>query len=338
MAYSALTDFVAEAAEDPHVQAIKICLYRTGKDSPVVNSLIRASQRGKQVTALVELKARFDEEMNIEWARRLENEGVHVVYGIHTLKTHSKVMLVVRREKEKLCRYVHIASGNYNPVTSRTYTDVGLLTADEEIGADATSLFNFLTGYSQQTTYHRLLVAPLNLREKLTELVRRERRNKLAGKNGRIILKVNSITDTELIDELYAASQAGVEIDLIVRGICSLRPGVKGLSSNIRVRSVVGRFLEHSRVMYFANAGEESEGEIYIGSADWMQRNLDRRVEVVVPILSPDIKSFLKDVYLDAYLRDNVNARELRPDGTYRKIPGQDPFDAQMFFVGQDIV
>jgi polyphosphate kinase len=338
MAYSALTDFVAEAAEDPHVQAIKICLYRTGKDSPVVNSLIRASQRGKQVTALVELKARFDEEMNIEWARRLENEGVHVVYGIHTLKTHSKVMLVVRREKEKLCRYVHIASGNYNPVTSRTYTDVGLLTADEEIGADATSLFNFLTGYSQQTTYHRLLVAPLNLREKLTELVRRERRNKLAGKNGRIILKVNSITDAELIDELYSASQAGVEIDLIVRGICSLRPGVKGLSSNIRVRSVVGRFLEHSRVMYFANAGEESEGEIYIGSADWMQRNLDRRVEVVVPILSPDIKSFLKDVYLDAYLRDNVNARELRPDGTYRKIPGQDPFDAQMFFVGQDIV
>jgi polyphosphate kinase len=338
MAYSALTDFVAEAAEDPHVQAIKICLYRTGKDSPVVNSLIRASQRGKQVTALVELKARFDEEMNIEWARRLENEGVHVVYGIHTLKTHSKVMLVVRREKEKLCRYVHIASGNYNPVTSRTYTDVGLLTADEEIGADATSLFNFLTGYSQQTTYHRLLVAPLNLREKLTELVRRERRNKLAGKDARIILKVNSITDTELIDELYAASQAGVEIDLIVRGICSLRPGVKGLSSNIRVRSVVGRFLEHSRVMYFANAGEEPEGEIYIGSADWMQRNLDRRVEVVVPILSPDIKSFLKDVYLDAYLRDNVNARMLRSDGTYRKIPNNDPFDAQMFFVGQDIV
>lgn len=337
MAYSALTDFVDEAAEDPHVQAIKICLYRTGKDSPVVNSLIRASQRGKQVTALVELKARFDEEMNIEWARRLENEGVHVVYGIHTLKTHSKVMLVVRREKEKLCRYVHIASGNYNPLTSRTYTDVGLLTADEEIGADATSLFNFLTGYSQQTTYHRLLVAPLNLRERLTELVRRERRNKLAGKDARIILKVNSITDTELIEELYAASQAGVEIDLIVRGICSLRPGVKGLSSNIRVRSVVGRFLEHSRVMYFANAAEEdSGGEVFIGSADWMQRNLDRRVEVAVPILSPDIKNFLKDVYLDAYLRDTVNARVLRPDGTYRKIPSTDPFDAQMFFVGQD--
>ena len=338
MAYSALTDFVAEAAEDKNVQAIKICLYRTGKDSPVVNSLIRASQEGKQVTALVELKARFDEEMNIEWARRLENEGVHVVYGISSLKTHSNVMLVIRREKEKLCRYVHIASGNYNPITSRVYTDLGLLTADEEIGADATSLFNFLTGYSQQTTYHRLFVAPLNLREKLTELVRREKRNKLSGKDARIILKVNSITDTDLIDELYSASQAGVEIDLIVRGICSLRPGVKGLSSNIRVRSIVGRFLEHSRVMYFANGGDENDEELYIGSADWMQRNLDRRVEVVVPILSPDLKTFLKDVYLGSYLRDNVNARSLRPDGSYRKIPGGEPFDAQMFFVGQDIV
>ncbi|MEO8573547.1 MAG: polyphosphate kinase 1 [Pyrinomonadaceae bacterium] len=337
VAYSALTDFVAEAAEDKHVQAIKICLYRTGKDSPVVNSLIRASQEGKQVTALVELKARFDEEMNIEWARRLENEGVHVVYGISTLKTHSKLMLVVRREKERLVRYVHIASGNYNPLTSRVYTDIGLLTSDEEIGEDATSLFNFLTGYSQQMKYHRLLVAPLNLREKLTELVRREKINKLAGKDARIIVKLNSFTDTQLIEELYAASQAGVEIDLIVRGICSLRPGVKGLSSNIRVRSIVGRFLEHSRVMYFANGGNEADEEVYISSADWMQRSLDRRVEVTVPILAPELKSFLKNVYLDACLRDNVNARVLRPDGTYRKIPGGDPFDAQMFFVGQDI-
>ena len=341
MAYSALTDFVAEAAEDPSVQAIKICLYRTGKDSPVVNSLILASQRGKQVTALVELKARFDEVMNIEWARRLENEGVHVVYGISTLKTHSKVMLVVRREKDKLCRYVHIATGNYNPTTSRLYTDIGLLTADEEIGADATSLFNFLTGYSQQTKYHRFLVAPLNLRERLTDLIRREKRNRLAGKDARIILKVNSLTDSELIEELYAASQAGVEIDLIIRGICSLRPGVKGLSSNIRVRSLVGRFLEHSRVMYFANGGEPDDSEVYIGSADWMQRNLDRRVEVVLPILDPELKAYLKDVYLDAYLRDNVNARALRPDGTYRPLNGSgntEPFDAQMFFVGRAIL
>ena len=337
MAYSTLTDFVAEAAEDPSVQAIKICLYRTGKDSPVVNSLIRASQMGKQVTALVELKARFDEEMNIEWARRLENEGVHVVYGISSLKTHSKVMLVVRREKEKLVRYVHIATGNYNPITSRLYTDLGLLTADDDIGADVTSLFNFLTGYSQQTTYHRLLVAPLNLRESLVDLVRREKRNKIAGKHARILIKVNSMTDTGLIDELYLASQAGVEIDLIVRGICSLRPGVKGLSSNIRVRSLVGRFLEHSRVFYFANGGEPEDEEVYIGSADWMQRNLDRRVEVLTPILDSEIKTFLKDVYLHAYLRDNVNARALRADGTYRKLPGTEPFDAQMFFVGKDV-
>lgn len=337
MAYSALTDFVAAAAEDKNVQAIKICLYRTGKDSPVVNSLIRASQSGKQVTALVELKARFDEVLNIEWARRLENEGVHVVYGISSLKTHSKVMLVVRREKEKLARYVHISSGNYNPITARVYTDLSLLTADEEIGADATSLFNFLTGYSQQTKYHRLLVAPLNLRERFIELVRRERRNKLEGREARIIVKINGLTDTGLIDELYAASQAGVEIDLLVRGICSLRPGVKGLSSNIRVRSIVGRFLEHSRVLYFANGGEPENEELYIGSSDWMQRNLDRRVEVMVPILAPELKKYLKDVYLAAYLRDNVNARALRPDGTYRMMPGSEPFDGQMFFVGQDI-
>ncbi len=261
--FSAVTDFLAESAEDPDVQAIKICLYRTGKDSPVVDSLIRASQLGKQVTALVELKARFDEENNIEWARRLENEGVHVVYGISSLKTHSKVLLVVRREKDKLCRYVHFGTGNYNPTTSRLYTDLGLLTSDEELGEDATSLFNFLTGYSQQHKYNRLLVAPLNLREKLTALIRRERKHKLDGKPARIIMKANSLTDEQLIGELYEASQAGVQIDLIIRGICSLRPGVKGLSSNICVRSVVGRFLEHSRVFYFANGDAE---EVYIGS------------------------------------------------------------------------
>jgi polyphosphate kinase len=337
MSYSVLTDFVEAAAEDKNVQAIKICLYRTGKDSPIVESLIRASQRGKQVTALVELKARFDEEMNIEWARRLENEGVHVVYGISSLKTHSKVMLVVRREKEKLCRYVHISTGNYNPITSRVYTDLSLLTADEEIGADATSLFNFLTGYSQQTKYHRLMVAPLNLRERFVELIRRERRNKLEGREARIIVKINGLTDTDMIDELYAASQAGVEIDLIVRGICSLRPGVKGLSSNIRVRSIVGRFLEHSRVMYFANGGTPEDAEVYIGSSDWMQRNLDRRVEVVLPIISPELKQYLRDVYLAAYLRDTVNARSLRPDGSYRRPTASDRFDAQMHFVGQDV-
>ncbi len=335
-AFSSVTDFIAQAAEDPDVQAIKICLYRTGKDSPIVNSLIRATQLGKQVTALVELKARFDEENNIEWARRLENEGVHVVYGISTLKTHSKVLLVVRREKDKLCRYVHLGTGNYNPTTSRLYTDIGLLTADEEIGADATSLFNFLTGYSQQSKYHRLLVAPLNLRERLSELIRREKTNNLAGLEARIIVKVNSLTDEELIQDLYDASQAGVEIDLIVRGVCALRPGVKGLSSNIRVRSVVGRFLEHSRIFYFANGGGE---EVYIGSADWMLRNLDRRVEIIVPIIDPSIRTYIKEEILELYLRDNFNSRALRADGSYKKISGGgELFDAQMAFVGQDIL
>ena len=335
-AYSSVTDFIAEAAEDPDVQAIKICLYRTGKDSPIVNSLIRATEKGKQVTALVELKARFDEENNIEWARRLENEGVHVVYGISTLKTHSKVLLVVRREKDKLARYVHLATGNYNPTTSKHYTDLGLLTADEEIGADATSLFNFLTGYSQQTKYHRLLIAPLNLREKITELIRREKTNKHDGKTARIIVKVNSLTDELLIQELYDASQAGVEIDLIVRGVCSLRPGIKGLSANIRVRSIVGRFLEHSRIFYFCNGGDE---EIYLGSADWMSRNLDRRVEIVLPIIDPAIRDYIKTQILEAYLRDNVNARSLRPDGSYKKVAQTgEPFDSQMSFVGQDIL
>jgi len=336
-AFSAVTDFIARAAEDPRVQAIKICLYRTGKDSPVVRSLIRASQMGKQVTALVELKARFDEENNIEWARQLENEGVHVVYGISSLKTHSKVLLVIRREGDRLARYVHIATGNYNPITARQYTDIGLLTADEAIGDDATSLFNFLTGYSQQTEYKRLIVAPVNLRERLIELIRRESENAGAGKPAKIIVKTNSLTDTDLIEELYAASAAGVDIDLIIRGVCALRPEVAGLSDNIRVRSVVGRFLEHSRIFYFANSDEGEE--IYIGSADWMQRNLDRRVEVVAPILDAEIREYLRDEVLGSYLKDTVNARMLKPDGTYQKVPnGSTPFDAQLYFVGTDIV
>lgn len=334
--FSAVSDFIAEAAEDQHVQAIKICLYRTGKDSPIVASLVRASRLGKQVTALVELKARFDEENNIEWARRLENEGVHVVYGISTLKTHSKVLLVVRREKDKLVRYVHLATGNYNPFTSRIYTDLGMLTADEEIAEDASSLFNFLTGYSQQNKYKRLLVAPLNLRERLLELIRRESKNKAAGKPARIVMKANSMTDDQLIKELYSASQAGVEIDLIIRGICTLRPGVKGLSENIRVRSVIGRFLEHSRVYYFANGGDEND-EIFIGSADLMHRSFDRRVEVVTPVIDPEIKGYLRDVLLQTYLKDQVNAHTLLPDGSYKKTGNRTKggFDAQQFFIGK---
>jgi polyphosphate kinase len=335
--FSAVSDFIAEAAEDPNVQAIKICLYRTGKDSPIVASLVRASRLGKQVTALVELKARFDEENNIEWARRLENEGVHVVYGISTLKTHSKVLLIVRREKDKLVRYVHLATGNYNPFTSRIYTDLGLLTADEEIAEDASSLFNFLTGYSQQNKYKRLLVAPLNLRERLLELIRRESKNKAAGKPARVIMKANSITDDQLIRELYTASQAGVEIDLIIRGICTLRPGVKGLSENIRVRSVIGRFLEHSRVYYFANGGEEND-EIFIGSADLMHRSFDRRVEVLTPVIDSEIKGDLRDILLPAYLKDQVNAYTLMPDGSYKKTGNRTKggADAQQFFIGKD--
>lgn len=333
--FSTVADFIAEAAEDPDVQAIKICLYRTGKDSPIVNSLMRASRLGKQVTALVELKARFDEGNNIEWARRLENEGVHVVYGITTLKTHSKVLLVVRREKEKLVRYVHLATGNYNPFTAKIYTDLGLLTANEEIGEDATSLFNFLTGYSQQDKYKRLIVAPLNLRERLIELIRREKRNKLVGKEAKIVIKVNSITDSVLINELYEASKAGAQIELIIRGICALRPGIKDLSENIRVRSIIGRFLEHSRILYFSNSGGEAD-EIYIGSADLMQRSFDRRVEVVTPILDPEIKDFLKETVLGSYLRDEVNARILQPDGTYKRVSSRTKggFDSQMYFVG----
>jgi len=335
--FSAVTDFIGAAAEDPDVQAIKICLYRTGKDSPIVDSLIRAVRMGKQVTALVELKARFDEENNIEWARRLENEGVHVVYGISTLKTHSKICLIVRREKSKLARYVHVGTGNYNRVTSRIYTDLGILTVDEEISEDITSLFNFLTGYSQHDDYKRLLVAPLNSRRRLLELIRRETKHKKGDKKSRIIIKCNSITDGDVINELYAASKAGVEIDLIVRGICSLRPGVKGLSENIRVRSIIGRFLEHSRIWYFANGGGDDE-EVYIGSADLMHRNFDRRVEVTIPVRNTEICTYIRDTILPAYLRDEVNAHILHEDGSYTKVAPRESlgFDSQMFFAGKD--
>lgn len=334
--YSTITDLLDVAADDEQVRGIKICLYRTGKNSPIVESLVRASQNGKQVAALIELKARFDEENNIEWARRLENEGVHVIYGMLGLKTHSKILLILRRENKGLRRYVHIATGNYNPTTSKIYTDLGLLTADEEIGADVSDLFNFLTGFSYQTQYRQLLVAPINLREKMLEFINRETKNKLEGREARIIVKVNSLTDEKIVRALYKASQAGVEIDLIVRGICVLRPGIKGLSENIRVISIVGRFLEHSRIFYFANGGDE---EVYIGSADWMHRNLDRRVEAAVPIKDPKIAKVLKDDVLSAYLKDNTNAQILTTDGVYKKVEPktkEKPFNSQMYFVGRD--
>jgi polyphosphate kinase len=330
--FSSVVDFVSAAAQDKDVLAIKTTLYRTGQDSPVVRVLAEASERGKQVAALVELKARFDEENNIGWARQLEQAGVHVVYGVHGLKTHCKMTLVVRREGNALRRYVHISTGNYNPTTARIYTDLGLLTANEQIGADATDLFNYLTGFSRQAEYRRILVAPVNLREKLTLLIEREMEHHRAGRPARMIAKINSLTDTKVIRTLYEASQAGVTIDLIVRGICTLKPGVPGLSNTISVTSIVGRFLEHSRIFYFENGGEE---DIYIGSADVMLRNLDRRVELVAPIEDPRLKKQLKNDILDVYLRDTANSQRLQPDGSYRPITpqhGEPAFDSQGYF------
>jgi polyphosphate kinase len=327
--YTAVTDFIATAAADPDVLAIKMCLYRTGKDSPVIKSLMEASAQGKQVTALVELKARFDEENNIEWARQLEKEGVHVVYGLLGLKTHCKLALVVRREGGALRRYVHLSTGNYNPTTSRVYTDIGLFTADKEIGEDASYLFNYLTGYSGFSKYHCLLVAPVNLRERTLALIARETEHAKAGRPASIVAKLNSLTDLHIIRALHGASRAGVPVDLIVRGVCMLRPGVPGASENIHVRSIVGRFLEHSRAFYFRNGGEE---EVYVGSADWMHRNLDRRVETLAPVKDPQLRKYLKDVLLDAYLRDNVKARRLNADGSYTRpaaAKGAEPFNSQ---------
>lgn len=310
---STVLRFVTEAAYDPHVLAIKMTLYRTSGDSPIVKALIAAAQNNKQVVALVELKARFDEENNIIWARKLEKSGVHVVYGVTGLKTHTKITLVVRQEKEKIRRYVHIGTGNYNPKTAKIYTDLGLLSCREDIGADLTDLFNFLTGYSRQKSYRKLLVAPVSLRGRMIEMINREAENCRQGKTGRIVAKMNSLVDRQVIQTLYEASQAGVQIDLIIRGICCLRPGLSDISENIRVISIIGRFLEHSRIFYFHNDGAE---EIYIGSADWMTRNLSRRVEAVAPIESPEIFRDLQEI-LGVMLADNRKAWELKPDGTF---------------------
>src|SRR5712671_1038268 len=329
--FTTVTDFIDEAARDPQVLAIKICLYRTGANSPIPKSLIEASERGKQVTAVVEIKARFDEANNMEWAQRLSQSGVHVVYGHVNLKTHGKLTLVVRREDHGLQTYVHIATGNYNPTTSKIYTDLGLLTTDPKIGDDATDVFNFLTGFSMQKEYSRLMVAPVNLRERMLALIERETAHAIAGRAARITAKVNRLTDLEIIEALYRASQAGVAIDLIVRGSCMLRPGVPGLSETVRVRSIVGRFLEHSRIFYFANGGDE---EVYIGSADWMTRNLDRRVEVVTPVLDPQLRKYLQHTVLAAYLRDNVQARILNAEGVYQRpeiSAGEKPFNSQTY-------
>jgi polyphosphate kinase len=312
--FQPVVSFLKQAASDPAVLAIKITLYRVGRNAPVVEALLEAVENDKQVAVLVELKARFDEESNIEWARKLEREGVHVVYGFEDLKVHSKTALVVRQEGNLIRRYAHLSTGNYNSITSQLYTDFGMFTCDEEIGADGTDLFNYLTGYSDKAEYRKLLVAPVNLREHLEGMIQREIEHQRRGERGHLIFKTNALVDKRAIHLLYEASQAGVQVDLLVRGICCLRPGIKGVSENIRVTSIVGRFLEHSRIYYFRNAGQE---EIYLGSADLMPRNLNRRVEVVFPVQDPKLVRHLRDEVLAIYLTDAVKARHMRPNGTY---------------------
>ncbi|HRF48864.1 MAG TPA: polyphosphate kinase 1 [Anaerolineales bacterium] len=321
--FTPVLQFLQTAADDNDVLAIKQTLYRVGRNSPVVEALLEAIENDKQVAALVELKARFDEESNIGWAKRLEAEGVHVVYGLPGLKTHSKVAMVVRKEGTGIRRYVHLATGNYNPVTAGIYTDLGLFTCDDEIGADCTDLFNYLTGYSAKTEYRKLLVAPINLRARMQDLICREIEHAQRGEPAHIIFKMNALVDKPMIKLLYAAARAGVQIDLIVRSICGLRPGIKGLSENVRVRSIVGRFLEHSRIYWFANAGQP---EVFVGSADLMPRNIDRRVEVLFPVGDPRLVRSIRDDILGVYLADNVKARQLKPDGSYARVaPGDSP-------------
>ncbi|MBI3981610.1 MAG: polyphosphate kinase 1 [Gemmatimonadetes bacterium] len=330
--FGCVVDFIDRAADDPDVLAIKQTLYRTSGPSPIISALARAAQNGKQVTALVELKARFDEENNIVWARSLEEAGVHVVYGVVGLKTHCKAALVVRREPDGLRRYVHLATGNYNPTTSRIYTDLGLFTARPEYGEDVSEMFNLLTGYSQGHRWKRLLLAPVGLREKVVELIERERANAAAGLAARIVVKMNALVEPSVIDALYGASQAGVAIDLVIRGICCLRPGLPGVSHGIRVTSIVDKFLEHSRVFYFENAGNP---EIFLGSADWMPRNFFRRIEAMFPIEDERLKQRVMEEILPVILADNVKARELQLDGRYTRpalLEGVTPIRSQLVF------
>jgi polyphosphate kinase len=325
-----VVEFLRAAARDPNVVAIKQTLYRVGRNSPVVEALLEASQNRKQVAVLVELKARFDEESNIGWAKALEAEGVHVIYGLLGLKTHSKIALVVRREGDRLARYVHLSTGNYNPVTATVYTDLGFFTSDPDIGEDATQLFNYLTGYARPSaaSFRKLLVAPIGLRERLLALVEREIAHQRAGRGGHVVFKVNALVDRAMIGALVRAAREGVRVDLLVRGVCCLRPGIPGATDGIRVTSIVGRFLEHSRIFWFRNAGAE---EVYLGSADLMPRNLVRRVEVLVPVADPALVRHLRDDVLETYLRDNVRARRMRADGTYDRVspaPGEPALDS----------
>ncbi len=322
---STVEAFIERAARDPKVLAIKVTLYRTSSDSPMMASLIKAAEMGKQVVALVELKARFDEERNIEWAQRLEDSGVHVTYGVVGLKTHTKLALVVRREGEGVVRHAHIGTGNYNEKTARSYEDIGMFSADPEIGADLSDLFNYLTGYSRQTTYKRLAVSPNGIRNRLTGLIEDE----ASRPDGQITLKMNSLVDARMIDSLYEASRAGARIDLIVRGICCLRPGVEGLSENIRVRSIVGRYLEHSRLYRFGARGRTRH--YYIGSADLMPRNLDRRVEALSPVIDPDLQFRLDEIF-DVLLADDNLAWELTAEGKWQRVASSTGIDAHVAF------
>lgn len=328
--FDCVTEFVRQAAADPNVLAIKQTLYRVSGNSPIVHALERAAENGKQVTVLLELKARFDEENNIIWARRLEQAGCHVIYGLTGLKTHCKLTLVVRKEEDGIRRYVHMGTGNYNDITARLYTDLGLFSANPYLGADASAIFNMLSGYSQLDRLYKLTIAPIGLRQRFIELIQQETRNAQQGEKAMIIAKMNSLVDDEIIRSLYEASKAGVEIRLIVRGICCLRPGLAGVSEHIEVFSIVDRFLEHSRIFYFFNNGME---RVYLSSADWMPRNLDRRVELLFPVEDEKLLREIKDI-LDISLSDTVKNRELQVDGSYKKIDkrGKEYIQSQMLF------
>ena len=328
--FTPVSEFIRQAAVDPNVLAIKQTLYRVSGNSPIIAALEQAAENGKQVTVLVELKARFDEENNIAWAKKLEKAGCHVIYGLVGLKTHSKIALVVRREEDGIKRYVHLGTGNYNDQTAKLYTDMGLLTCSDPIGEDATAVFNMLSGYSEPGKWNKLAVAPIWLKDKFLMLINREAENARQGKKARIIAKMNSLCDPKVMEALYDASAAGVKIDLIVRGICCIKAGVPGLSENISVRSIVGNFLEHSRIFYFFNDGFE---DIYMGSADWMPRNLDKRVEITFPVEDPDLKKRIKDI-LKIQLADTLKAHIMQPDGSYEKqdLRGKVKLDSQMYF------
>ena len=333
--FKPVVDFLTEAARDPDVLAIKQTLYRVGRNSPVVEALLEARESGKQVMAMVELKARFDEENNIQWARELERAGVHVVYGVLGLKCHAKACLVVRREIEGIRRYVHLGTGNYNAGTARQYTDLGLFTCDPDIGEDVVDVFNAISGYSMKQDYRKLLVAPVNMRQGLMARIEREIALHEKEGGGSIVFKLNALVDKECIQALYRASQKGVRVDLQVRGMCCLRPGVRGLSENIRVSSIVGRFLEHPRIFWFRNGGP---GEIFRGSADLMPRNLERRVEILFPVGDPGLASAIRDTILEVHMKDTAKARVLLPDGTYgrlRPTAGGTPLDAQQEMIGR---